>query len=303
MVNPLQSTDPVFALFYPSCFLPSCTFLPRWLYWTDWGDTAYIGRAGMDGTNVSAIITTKLEWPSALTIDYTTNKIFFADSHLNFLEWVLILIMSAWTVFFLYNRRSKKPVITLCYIDIQLCRHGRPEPTPGHRWHTSPCFCSFPVWGLGLLDRLEHTCSGEGPQVHRRRTYTHGQQHTSTLGHSHLPPLQTAAQYVHFNCRCLSSQRTTAQIDHLFLINLFLRCEPLHLPPPDLQPLVSDSPWWAGSFLRVSRSLHRSLCGLQDPVCRWLLQHSVPLWGQREVSQIFNHLCSHSHQVLLFCYS
>lgn len=60
--------------------------LPRWLYWTDWGDAAYIGRAGMDGRNVSAIITAKLEWPHALTIDYTNNKIFFADSHLNFLE-------------------------------------------------------------------------------------------------------------------------------------------------------------------------------------------------------------------------
>uniref|UniRef100_A0AAQ5Z5D7 Low-density lipoprotein receptor-related protein 2 n=1 Tax=Amphiprion ocellaris TaxID=80972 RepID=A0AAQ5Z5D7_AMPOC len=57
-----------------------------WLYWTDWGDTAYIGRAGMDGKNVTAIITTKLEWPNALTIDYTTNKIFFADAHLNFLD-------------------------------------------------------------------------------------------------------------------------------------------------------------------------------------------------------------------------
>lgn len=69
----------------PIFFLP-VLFLPRWLYWTDWGDTAYIGRAGMDGSNVSAIITTKLEWPNALTIDYTNNKIFFADSHLNFLE-------------------------------------------------------------------------------------------------------------------------------------------------------------------------------------------------------------------------
>lgn len=58
----------------------------RWLYWTDWGDTAYIGRVGMDGHNVSALITSKLEWPSALTIDYTTNNIFFADSHLSFLE-------------------------------------------------------------------------------------------------------------------------------------------------------------------------------------------------------------------------
>ena len=204
MVNPLQSTDPVYALFYPSCL-----FLPRWLYWTDWGDTAYIGRAGMDGTNVSAIITTKLEWPNALTIDYTTNKIFFADSHLNFLEWVMILSLLQ-QFFFLHNSTSKKPVITLCCINLQLCRHGWPEPTPGHRWHTSPCFCSFPVWGLGLLDRLEHTHSGEGPQVHRRRAHTHGQQHTSALWHSRLPPLQTAAQYVHFNFRCLLSQRTVA---------------------------------------------------------------------------------------------
>ena len=62
--------------------LVSCS----WLYWTDWGNTPYIGRVGMDGTNASAIITTKLEWPNALTIDYTTNKIFFADSHLGFLE-------------------------------------------------------------------------------------------------------------------------------------------------------------------------------------------------------------------------
>ncbi|XP_036394518.1 low-density lipoprotein receptor-related protein 2 [Megalops cyprinoides] len=58
-----------------------------WLYWTDWGDKAYIGRVGMDGTNATAIITTKLEWPNALTIDYTTNKIFFADSHLSFLDY------------------------------------------------------------------------------------------------------------------------------------------------------------------------------------------------------------------------
>lgn len=67
---------------------PFSFLLFRWVYWTDWADMAYIGRAGMDGRDVSAIITTKLEWPSALTIDYTTNKIFFADSHLNFLEWV-----------------------------------------------------------------------------------------------------------------------------------------------------------------------------------------------------------------------
>ncbi|KAJ0015964.1 hypothetical protein NQD34_014254 [Periophthalmus magnuspinnatus] len=57
-----------------------------WLYWTDWADKPFIGRAGMDGSNISAIITTKLEWPNALTIDYTTNKIFFADAHLSYLD-------------------------------------------------------------------------------------------------------------------------------------------------------------------------------------------------------------------------
>lgn len=57
-----------------------------WLYWTDWADKAYIGRVGMDGRNVSAVVKSKLVWPNALTIDYTTNKIFFADSHLNFLD-------------------------------------------------------------------------------------------------------------------------------------------------------------------------------------------------------------------------
>uniref|UniRef100_A0A8C4TCC3 EGF-like domain-containing protein n=1 Tax=Erpetoichthys calabaricus TaxID=27687 RepID=A0A8C4TCC3_ERPCA len=39
----------------------SCVF--RWLYWTDWGQKAFIGRAGMDGQDRSAIITTKIEWP------------------------------------------------------------------------------------------------------------------------------------------------------------------------------------------------------------------------------------------------
>uniref|UniRef100_W5N103 Low-density lipoprotein receptor-related protein 2 n=1 Tax=Lepisosteus oculatus TaxID=7918 RepID=W5N103_LEPOC len=58
-----------------------------WLYWTDWGNKAFIGRVGMNGKEASAIITTKLAWPKALTIDYTTDKIFFADAHLDYLEY------------------------------------------------------------------------------------------------------------------------------------------------------------------------------------------------------------------------
>ncbi|XP_043931281.1 low-density lipoprotein receptor-related protein 2 [Protopterus annectens] len=58
-----------------------------YVYWTDWGYNAYIGRAGMDGGNKTAIITTKLEWPNGLTIDYTNDHIYWADAHLNYIEY------------------------------------------------------------------------------------------------------------------------------------------------------------------------------------------------------------------------
>nr|XP_021127707.2 low-density lipoprotein receptor-related protein 2 isoform X4 [Anas platyrhynchos] len=57
------------------------------VYWTDWADRAYIGRAGMDGKDKMVIISTKLEWPNGLTIDYTNDKLYWADAHLNYIEY------------------------------------------------------------------------------------------------------------------------------------------------------------------------------------------------------------------------
>uniref|UniRef100_UPI003D9CB815 low-density lipoprotein receptor-related protein 2a precursor n=1 Tax=Danio rerio TaxID=7955 RepID=UPI003D9CB815 len=57
-----------------------------YVYWTDWGERAFIGRVGMDGNNKSAIITTKIEWPNGLTIDYTNDKLYWSDAHLNYIE-------------------------------------------------------------------------------------------------------------------------------------------------------------------------------------------------------------------------
>lgn len=56
------------------------------MYWTDWGDKAFIGRVGMDGTNKVAIITTKIEWPNGITIDYTNDKLYWSDAHLSYIE-------------------------------------------------------------------------------------------------------------------------------------------------------------------------------------------------------------------------
>ncbi|KTF93084.1 hypothetical protein cypCar_00007596 [Cyprinus carpio] len=61
-----------------------------YVYWTDWGDKAFIGRVGMDGNNKSAIITTKIEWPNGLTIDYSNDKLYWSDAHLNYIDCIPI---------------------------------------------------------------------------------------------------------------------------------------------------------------------------------------------------------------------
>ncbi|XP_035218425.1 low-density lipoprotein receptor-related protein 1-like isoform X2 [Stegodyphus dumicola] len=51
-----------------------------YMYWTDWGDKPYIGKAGMDGSQFTKLINESLGWPNALTIDYVTREIFWADA-------------------------------------------------------------------------------------------------------------------------------------------------------------------------------------------------------------------------------
>lgn len=58
-----------------------------YLYWTDWGQTPHIGKMGMDGSNVFRLLLDKTElgWPNALTIDYVTNTIFWADARFDYI--------------------------------------------------------------------------------------------------------------------------------------------------------------------------------------------------------------------------
>lgn len=57
------------------------------LYFTSWHLQAFIGRLGMDGSNFSRILTWEndIAWPNALTIDYFTDRVFFADAHLDYI--------------------------------------------------------------------------------------------------------------------------------------------------------------------------------------------------------------------------
>ncbi|KAI5726754.1 hypothetical protein M8J76_007920 [Diaphorina citri] len=52
-----------------------------YMYWTDWGQNAHIGKAKMDGSNPKVIISKNLSWPNALTISYETNELFWGDAH------------------------------------------------------------------------------------------------------------------------------------------------------------------------------------------------------------------------------
>ncbi|XP_069108702.1 low-density lipoprotein receptor-related protein 2-like isoform X5 [Argopecten irradians] len=59
-------------------------------YWTDWSLSPYIGRIGMDGSNPRKIITNKLGWPNALTIDYETSRLWWGDAHLDYIEYARV---------------------------------------------------------------------------------------------------------------------------------------------------------------------------------------------------------------------
>jgi len=44
----------------------------------------------MDGTNARKVISNKIGWPNALTIDFETSRLWWGDAHLDYIEYVLI---------------------------------------------------------------------------------------------------------------------------------------------------------------------------------------------------------------------
>lgn len=58
-----------------------------YLYFTSWHLQAYIAKMGMDGSNFTRILTWEndIAWPNALTIDFFTERIYFADAHLDYI--------------------------------------------------------------------------------------------------------------------------------------------------------------------------------------------------------------------------
>lgn len=56
------------------------------LFWTEFGRKTEIGRANMDGTSKSYIVTKEIGWPNGLTIDLTSSRLYWTDGLKNSIE-------------------------------------------------------------------------------------------------------------------------------------------------------------------------------------------------------------------------
>ena len=58
------------------------------MYWSDWGAMPKIERCGLNGDlkTREVIINTSILWPNALTIDYTIDRIWWADDKMHTIE-------------------------------------------------------------------------------------------------------------------------------------------------------------------------------------------------------------------------
>jgi sugar lactone lactonase YvrE len=56
------------------------------LYWTDWGLSPAIMRAGLDGSIPLAIIHENLKWPNGIAIDHGNGRIYWTDAGMDLIE-------------------------------------------------------------------------------------------------------------------------------------------------------------------------------------------------------------------------
>ncbi|XP_034485349.1 low-density lipoprotein receptor-like isoform X10 [Drosophila innubila] len=54
-----------------------------WMYWSDWGASPRIERAGMDGSHRTTIINYDIKWPNGITLDLVLKRIYWVDGKLN----------------------------------------------------------------------------------------------------------------------------------------------------------------------------------------------------------------------------
>ena len=70
------------------------------MFWTDWVQrpsytSSKIERANMDGSDREVWVSTDLQWPNGLSIDYTANRLYWCDAYVDRIESIDIMNKSA----------------------------------------------------------------------------------------------------------------------------------------------------------------------------------------------------------------
>ena len=62
-------------------------FTTRQLFWTDWGVSAKIEVASMDGNQRQVLISNNLGWPNGITADYDLQRLYWVDAQFDKIEY------------------------------------------------------------------------------------------------------------------------------------------------------------------------------------------------------------------------
>lgn len=54
-----------------------------YVFFTEWSNSPYIGRVGLDGSEFTKIRHSDLGWPNGITVDYFTERLYWEDALLN----------------------------------------------------------------------------------------------------------------------------------------------------------------------------------------------------------------------------
>lgn len=57
------------------------------MYWSDWGKSPKIERAGMNGSNRKILFSENLIWPNGLAIDQEKNRLYWVDGGTKAIEY------------------------------------------------------------------------------------------------------------------------------------------------------------------------------------------------------------------------
>lgn len=53
--------------------------LDGWMFWTDWGASPRIERAGMDGSHRETVVSYDVKWPNGLTLDLVQKRVYWVN--------------------------------------------------------------------------------------------------------------------------------------------------------------------------------------------------------------------------------